>query len=315
MTLRPRTSLAAATLALVLVSLTGCSLGGSDPAATEEAFFKALGAGDGEAALALTTLSMDDVECPAVVSQYGELGPGIAAAEVGDVSIDGDTAAVDFTYSVVSGSEEIKVTGTHTMVRDGSEWRIEVPESYRIRASVADDVVAQLSIRSGLDEVCAEPGNSIDIFAFPGNYDLAVSDPSGLFDNSDARASAIVTDDGEAESHAVSFISEGEREQLAIDIRNVLIDSINDCASSSFVDADCPDGLPEVGGSITVGVTKFTDFPPSIEVTSEDGAAWRFTASGSSFVFARDGVEETVPMVYSGSVKRGGDRKVELVLD
>jgi hypothetical protein len=105
-------SLTWATAAVVAtVALAGCASpdGGDGPGAVEQAFLDALSSGDGTAALALTTAGADRA-CTDVIDDYDDLGSGVAAGEVGETAVNGDTATpgacaarpTDGTFDVVA---------------------------------------------------------------------------------------------------------------------------------------------------------------------------------------------------------------------
>jgi hypothetical protein len=147
MTPSPRRVLAAGCAVVVVLSaLSACAPGGSDPLgpqAVEAAFLAALSDGDGNAALALTTTKRADLDCPDIVGDYGALSGGIGGAEAGDATTDGDTATVEFSYSVATTTGgAVEASGTHTLVRADGGWRIELPDDYRITAALPTDASA-----------------------------------------------------------------------------------------------------------------------------------------------------------------------------
>ena len=301
-----------ALLAVLAVVLTGCTASADNsPAAVELAFLEALDSGDAAAALALTTLDASEVTCTALISDYERLGGGILTPEVGEVSIDSDTATVDFSYTVaLSGA--VKSTGSHTLVRDGGSWLIEFPEEYRISATISTDVVGHISIAPRASDPdqeaeCADYPSSgaYELIALPGSYTLDVIDPTGVFDRSRLGTDILVSDSSESGTTVqLPYIDPSEFEQAEIDVRNFLIDYVDSCVESGFVDAYCPDGLPS-GTSITVDPNpgkRFTDYPTDIEIVADHGINWNFTAGGEEFLFFRDGVAETFPMSYIGAV-------------
>jgi len=309
--------------ALLLVGLAGCGPNdAAGAAAVETAFLEALADGDGEAALALTTLSEDDITCMDMVSNYEDLTVGITIPEVDGATVSGDTAEVKFHYTMVISSQAPDIYGTHTLVRDGDSWLIELPEYYSISATLPTDVVAQISVGNfGAEPACLDypSDGSYTLFALPGKYTLSATDPKDVFNRGGFGTEFVVSDIEElGGTQQVSYIQNGEREQVAIDIKNALIDYVERCAESGFIDTYCPEGLPKPDGSITVDEwwpARFSGYPADVAVFSEDGLTWRFTASGENFLFQRNGTAETFPMSYAGFVTRDPAGTITVVPD
>jgi len=327
MTPLPRRLVLAGCVALVAVSaVTACSQSGADsgdPAAVEADFLDALSNGDGLAALALTTTARADLDCPDIVSDYGTLSGGIGGAVVGETTIDGDTATVEFTYSVLTAlAQPVEVSAAHTLVRADGGWRIELPEEYRISATLPADVVAEASLdgtaaAAGACAVTVADG-AIDIVALPGSYDLDVRDPTGVFGSAAFTSADILVSDEAHDPVAVDYIDAATREQAATNIRNALIPLVEECVAGNFVSSSCPEGLPVPDGSVTLAPRpsdRFSDFPTVTTISSDDGQTWRFAAGGQTFSFLRAGAPETFPMEYSGAVKLSATGTLELVLD
>jgi hypothetical protein len=327
MTPSPRRVLAAGCAVVVVLSaLSACAPGGSDPLgpqAVEAAFLAALSDGDGNAALALTTTKRADLDCPDIVGDYGALSGGIGGAEAGDATTDGDTATVEFSYSVATTTGgAVEASGTHTLVRADGGWRIELPDDYRITAALPSGVVAEASVGGTAENAgaCAANvlGGELDIVALPGSYDLDVGDPTGVFGSAVSTTTEVVVADGRDSRVEVDYIDDSAREQAATEIRNALIPLVEDCAASDFAASSCPVGLPEPDAAVTLAERpsdRFTDFPRVAGISSDDGRTWRFTAGGESFAFLRGGVPETFPMEYSGAVTAADDGTLQLVLD
>jgi len=314
-----------ALLAALALVLTGCTPSADNsPAAVELAFLQALENRDAAAALALTTLDAGEFSCTALLSDYERVGGGILNPTVGEVSIDGDTASVGFSYLVaLSGGVESK--GTHTLVRDGDSWLIEFPEEYRISATIPTDVVGTISIAPRASdpdqdvECAATPTDgAYELIALPGSYRLNVTDPTGVFERSRLGDEILVFDGpGSGTATELTYIDPSEFDQAKIDARNFLIDYVAECAESGFIDAYCPEGLPS-DASITLDPNsgkRFTDYPTDITIFSENGTDWRFTAGGEEFLYIRNGVAESFPMSYSGAVITDPLGEFGLVLD
>ena len=322
-TTRRRTLLSILLATTGVVALAGCapSADSERALAVETAFFEALAAGDGDAALALTDLDRDDISCPDLFTDYGDIAGGIGGAEIGEVRIDGDGASVDFEYA---SNGATMVTGTHDLVRDGDGWLIVFPEEYYISGSVTKEVVAELSFDAAPDTAgtCAASysGGTFGFEALPGSYELDVRDPTGVFDSDSFTSAAVVVSDAAEATVDVDYLAadHGARERASIEIGNALIPLIESCAESNFAGTSCPEGLPVADGAVTVAPffgARFTDFPDVTRIYSENGQTWRFEAGGEDFLFMRDGVAETFPMAYSGVVSAAADGSLQVALD
>lgn len=304
----------AAAIALLLLTLTACAT----PApvdtteqdavtAVETAFLQALVDGDAEAAMELTTVGPTRTTCTAAITDYAELQSGIIKPSVGTVVVDGDTATADITYSMIVTSTVEEITGTHTLVRSEGEWRIELPESYRIQTVFEDGVVGQaglmyFSTGSGVRSECvsAPVRGAWELFALPGRYEVITSDPTEVFFNSSYVTFVSVYDTDEpAEPTLLEYIQDDERDFAAAQVRDILNQRIDSCVASNLSNADCPRGIPTPEGLVSISDHLGID---GIEFYSDNGIEWRYRASGEDFLFERNGTIETSEIYYAGVV-------------
>ena len=316
-----------ALVALLALGLTSCSTtapaGGpseaDDVVAVETAFLEALVDGNGEAALALTTLGENDLTCAAVVSDYADLHIGVIKPKVGEASVDGDTATVEFSYSMIITAAVEEISGTHTLVRDGDSWLIDFPEEYRIRATVSPDVVVEAGIlpngSGSIDErVCTAPAvnDTYELIALPGRYMVGTSDPTGVFHRSEYVTSVSVYDTDKPVTPLLDYIQDSERLNKAAQVRDLLAPYVDRCAASGFTDPTCQDGLPIPEGPVSISDHPGTE---NISIFSKDGLTWQFQAGGESFLFQRNGGIEAVEMYYTGTVLGDGTLYVTITVD
>lgn len=311
-----RTLAAGAALILGASLLSGCAASGADrsgPSAVEEAFLQALADGDGDAAVALTTLDRDDVSCWNLISDYESYSVGIATPnDVEDAKVDGNTATVEFHYTMVSNQAKAQeVTGEHSLVLEDDRWLIEFPEEYRIVASVPADIVADVGFREigttdgALD--CRESipnGGSYEVIALPGSYSLETDDPTGVFRTAVEPARVMVSDAAPSGETIELNADDSDRELKEIEVRNALAGVVGECVTSDFANS-CPERLPSPADGITLGRTypdRYTDYPTVTRIYSDDAETWRFEAGEQDFLFQWDGVETRFPMEYSGQI-------------
>lgn len=317
-----------ALLAVVAIALTGCSQAApGKPASTEAdaviavetAFLEALVDGDGEAALALTTMTRDELACTALIDDYARMQVSPILAEVGTASVDGDTATVDFTYSVAIDQAIEEISGTHTLLREGDSWVIEFPEEYRIDGTLGADVVGQVGVMPAKAPYepyeCIAPAvdGLYEVIALPGSYAVISSDPSGVFYNSEKGTRIAVYDAEEPEApQELNYIEDNDRDLVASNVRDALKPFIDACAASGFTDPTCQDGLPAPQGQVTAPDRLPLD---GIEIFSEDGQTWKFRAGGDDYLFQGTGGIEKFEVYYSGTVTSDGTLYHQIALD
>ena len=317
-----------ALLAVLALSLSGCNAApaetnsdAKDAVAVEAAFLKALVDGNGEAALALTTLDEDEISCPELISEYADRQIPIILGKAGKAAVDGDTATVGYSYSVSVDTLAIeKVTGKHTLVRDGDSWLIEFPKEYRITATLADDVVGQVGVGAtgvgGLDNLACVESNAdgpYEQIALPGAYTLITSDPTGVFEQAESGTFVSVSDRPDSgTSRELNYITDNHRDYVAIFVEELLRPYVDRCAASGFTDPDCQDGLPVPTGPVSI-----SDHIQNagVEVWSTDGATWRFTAGGERYLFAVAGGITEVEMYYTGTIALDASGQIAVTVE
>ena len=316
--------------ALLVVGLTAC--GPTAPAddtsdangaiAVETAFLEALEAGDGEAALALTTLTAGEVDCAAVIENYRDLRLGILGSKAGEAVVDGNTATVGFSYSLTSTEGLREISGTHTLRRtDSGDWLIELPDSYRLSGLFPDDVVGQAAIfpvpggdTDSDDTACAASpvDGTYEFIALPGQYMVIATDPTGVFFNAEYVTFVSVYDTEQpVEPVELVYLQDSDREFAASQVADELNLYVERCVASGLTSADCPQGVPASEG--LVSVSKRLNYS-NIEIWSEDGQTWRYRASGEDFLFERNGTIESYGIYYTGTVVHDDARELYVLI-
>ena len=316
-----------AVLPIAVLLLAGCApttQNTTDPdvesvIAVETAFLDALVEGDGNAALALTTLSVDEVTCAALFTDYADLRYGVSRPEVAKATISGEAATVEFSYWLTIDVRDEQVSATHTLVRDGDEWLIEFPEEYRIVGTFPDDVVAEAGFTRVTDpsdtelECVGSPVDGVyEVMALPGRYIAIASDPSDVFYQSDAFVWITVYDGAESgqplelpyeDPNGINIVRAQVRDELNLYVER--------CVASGLTGPDCPSGIPAPEGLVSTTDRLQLD---NITLFSDDGETWRFRASGQSFLFERNGAIEDHEMYYTGTVTHDYDNELYVIV-
>lgn len=302
----PRIGAALLTIALGL-SLAGCATGpGGDDAARAAVndFVTAIHDGDGEAALELSTTSIDDVACAGLLTETS-----MAAPEVGDVVVNGSTGLAKVEYAAADG--DVSLSLELELASDG--WRVVLPESFRIRTPVPPATVAQVDI----EDACTLRGvdGYFQTIALPGSYSLYLSDPVGVFPKVLGRAAVPQT--APEAVYFQGFAPEIER-QITSNLLAVQIqDEMFTCIESGFTGTHCPDGLPVADESQDVSRSGdlVSDAIPRADVFSDDGEVWRFESDPLQFRIQVNGVLVDVPFTYTGRVELDSDGDITAVFD
>ena len=284
--------------ALLLASLAAGGLAGCLPTgngggalSTAEAFIQALDDGDAAAAIALTTTDRSDFAC--------ELEPSVAGAELGDVVENGDTAIAKFTYAVFGEF----TTESLELERVGSEWKIVLPDDYRIEVPLEADVVVEATFE---DDCVLRPVDGVlELRALPGYYSVTLRDPSGVFGSS-TLGFAAVPDAGTVqylEGHE-QFIEPVEREIAANLLQVPINDALYACIENHFAGGSCPDGLPagDEDQAIDRPFELISGDPRAVDISSADGETWRFSTNTQTLQIQVSGVLTSVPFTYSGII-------------
>lgn len=293
------------------LSLTGCAAGGGgdDARTTVETFMTALNDGDGDAALALSTTSRDDVACTDLLAETL-----IAVPEVGDVVVNGSTGLAKVDY--VPAGERVSVSLDLELQLTSGQWKVVLPESFRIRTAAPPATVAQADIQ----EVCTlRPVDGyFETIALPGSYRVWVSDPTGVFSQK-VLGYAIVpqaTADADAEYVDV-FASDIEREITSNLLAVQIQDEIFTCIESGFTSSHCPEGLPTADESqdLSRPGDLVSDAIPRADVFSEDGETWRFESDPLQMRIQVNGAIVEVPFTYTGGVTLNDKGDITAVFD
>lgn len=311
---QPARYLGAALLAATIgLSITGCATGGNptdDARTAVDAFMTALNDRDGEAALDLSTTSIDDVACPGILDETL-----IAAPEVGDVVVNGSTGIAKVEY--VPSLERVPVSLTLELRFTSGEWKIVLPESFRIRTPAPPETVVQADI----EEACTlRPVDGyFETIALPGTYSIYLSDPIGLFYRVLGWSSVPQTspDAGAEYMAGDEFASDVEREITSNLLAVQIQDAMFACIESGFTGTHCPEGLPAADESQDVSRPDdlVTHAVPRSDVFSEDGETWRFESDPLQFRIQVNGALVDVPFTYTGVVTLNNDGDITAQFD
>ena len=297
--------------AAIGLSMTGCTFGGNrtdDARTAVDAFMTALNDGDGNAALDLSTTSIDDVPCPGLLAETSIGGP-----EVGDVVVNGSTgiAKVEF----IQGGDDVSLS-LELQLTSG-EWKIVLPESFRIRTPAPPETVVQADI----EEACTlRPVDGyFETIALPGLYSVYLSDPIGVFSQETLSWSRVpqTSPDAGADVALDAFASDVERE-IASNLLAVQVqDAVFTCIESGFTDTRCPDSLPVADESqdLSRPGDLVSESAPRSTVFSDDGKTWRFETDPSQFRIQVNGALVDVPFTYTGSVTLNNDGDITAQFD
>jgi hypothetical protein len=281
--------------------LGGCTPGGPTQeeaaGAALEGFFEAVRGGEFATALAATTEPDAEFAC-AAFTENGQARPRISPIEVGEVEVEGDSATAEVTYT-----HDEAVTETVALERSGDEWKVVLPDSYRVAVEFAEPTVAQVAI-----EDCVFPleGTSAEVRVWPGMLQVAWSDPTGVLPGSDrVRVLVPSASVGEVPTAEFAGIDDASVERLGLEASADLAQALSDCIGGGFQGVACPVALRQEAGASPFAFEDFSDdYRDFARVWTDDGRVWNFeTVPGELYGF-RDGAPATITFTLTGTLDR-----------
>lgn len=293
--------------------LGGCSApaatGGDEQARTTvDTFLRSVADGRFSEALAMTTLGADDLICPAL-AEDSTTSKAIAAPEVTSLQVDGDAATAEVAYRAPA-----ETTVSLALTRESDTWRISFPDEWRLAVGFDGPTVAQVSIDGACDLPPAD--SRVEGPAWPGRYQVAISDPSGVLDRTESFLYEVPggTATGlESDPLSLPAVPEDELALVRSEATPLLRAAFEKCAAAGFTGSTCP---PELQGVSAAQPVSPTDGYLDIErLFTEDGTSWRFETAAGSLPATKDGASASVDFRYVGTVTRDADGSLALAFD
>ncbi|MFB2585552.1 hypothetical protein [Herbiconiux liukaitaii] len=291
--------------------LGGCTASG--PSAEEQAgaalegFFEAVEGGDFATALAASTDPDAEFACAAFMED-GQPSPRISPIEVGSVQVadDGATASAEVTYT-----HDAEVTETVELERSGEEWKVVLPDSYRVAVEFAEPVVAEVEI-----EECAFPmeGTSTEVRVWPGMLQVAWTDPTGVVQGADqVRVLVPSVDAAIVPTAEFAGIDDSVVERLGLEASADLAQVVSDCVGAGFQGVACPVSLRQDAAASPFAFEDFSpDYRDFARVWTDDGSVWNFETVPGELYGVRDGAPATLPFTLTGTLDRADDGTLEV---
>ncbi|MFG6445649.1 hypothetical protein ACFXQA_10315 [Microbacterium sp. P07] len=228
------------------------------------------------------------------MTEDGSSSTSIAAPEVRSIQVDGDNATAEVAYR--NPAEQVE---QFEMERADGQWRVVLPDSFRLEVGFDAPVVAEIVI----DDDCRVPVQdaAASILAWPGNYRITVVDPSGVLDRTEHflyRVPDAAVTGLDIDPAAIPAVSELELVTVQAAAVGPLKEMMNDCLASGLVGPDCPSGLK--GATAAEDARATGDFAVIDRVWSEDGERWLFETGTGSIDVTRGGSAETSEFRYTG---------------
>lgn len=311
----PKRMIAAAALGGAVLLLAGCasadaaSDSADDAGQTVSDFLQAVQDGEYASALELSTSSPADFACEAL-AQNGQEGGGVNAREVSAVSVTGDSGIAEVSY--YSGGE---ISESIELTRADGSWRVVLPDSYRIALAFDAPVVAEANINDGLCSVAVVDG-AVDVVAWPGNYRVGITDPTGVLERFDEFLYAAPSGDvvGIADPLALEAVPEVSLNDVASRADPLLGEAMAACIDSAFTGPTCPAGVIGAdaptgdAADLVTGQYSWID-----RVWTDDGATWRFETRPGSISITTGGTPSVVEFTTTGTLST--DTNGDLVVD
>ncbi len=299
--------------AVLAVSLTACAPpgGAADAGDAEETlttFLRALADGELPTAFSLSTAAASDFACTGMIDQE-QPAPSIAAPEIRSIAVDGDRASAEVAYR--TPAEQVDDVD---LERVGGQWRVVIPDSWRLDVGFDAPVVAELTI----DDDCRVPVEDahVQALAWPGNYRVAVSDPTGVLERPEQFLYAVpgggVTGiDGDAT--ALPAVPEIALSTLGARMAPLLEQAFAACVDAAFAGSTCPAGL--TGAAPAPGAQPSTDYLFIERVWTDDARTWRFETRPGSVEVVRDGQTTSAEFRFTGTLGTDSAGALTLGLD
>ncbi|MDU0368308.1 hypothetical protein RWH45_13890 [Microbacterium sp. KSW4-17] len=169
-----------------------------------------------------------------------------------------------------------------------------------------------------IDGVCKMPlsDGRVDAHAWPGRYQVEVSDPTGVLERSESFLLAVpdgTTTGLNGDPLSLPAVPDGELALVQSEATPLLRAAFGRCAEAGFSGPSCP---PELRGVAPIEVAAPSDGYLTIDrLLSEDRASWRFESGTGSLAVTEDGSPATVEFRYTGTVLREAAGSLSLTFD
>lgn len=282
--------------------------GDGEARTTVDTFLRAVADGRYSEALPLTTLGADGLICSALADD-SRTSKAIAAPEVTGLQVNGDSATAEVSYRAPAAT-----TVTLALTRESDTWRITFPDEWRLAVGFDGPTVARVSI----DDACDIPftDGGVDGPAWPGRYQVTVSDPTGVLERSESFLYEVPdgsTTGLDVDPLSLPAVPEDELALVQSEATPLLRAAFEKCADAAFSGSSCPRSLE---GVTAAGTSAPSDGYLAIDrLYTDDGESWRFDSGTGSLAVAKDGTPTTIQFHYSGTVSRGADGTLSLAFD
>ncbi|MCW2164780.1 hypothetical protein B0I12_001915 [Microbacterium hydrothermale] len=282
--------------------------GDGEARTTVDTFLRAVADGRYSEALPLTTLGADGLICSALADD-SSTSKAIAAPEVTGLRVNGDSATAEVSYRAPAAT-----TVTLALTRESDTWRITFPDEWRLAVGFDGPTVARVSI----DDACDIPSTDggVDGPAWPGRYQVTVSDPTGVLERSESFLYEVPdgsTTGLDVDPLSLPAVPEDELALVQSEATPLLRAAFEKCADAAFSGSSCPRSLE---GVTAAGTSAPSDGYLAIDrLYTDDGDSWRFDSGTGSLAVTKDGTPTTIEFHYSGTVSRGADGTLSLAFD
>lgn len=313
---------AAALTALVLVTA-GCTQSAEQPATgpatveqqvtdAAEAFISSVAAGSLAEALALSSTDPSTLACPDLFQDGTE--KQFVPPEVGEVTVTGDTATAEVSYTLGGPQEEVL-----ELTEVSGQWRPALPESYAVTVTFDGPTVAEVVVGEVVgDDTCRVPvvDGQAHVVVPPGSHDVTIVDPSGVLERSEhviqrvPEQQTIGTDD----LSALEAVPTLGFNLLSGEAGEAFTTALDACLDSDLTDPSCPSALD---GADPGSVETVAAAPVSVLdlLWTDDGETWRFEARPGALAVTVDGVPTEMPVTLTGELTRDNTGTVVATLD
>lgn|GEM_PF-5012162 len=282
--------------------------GDGEARTTVDTFLRAVADGRYSEALPLTTLGADVLICSALADD-SSTSKAIAAPDVTGLQVNGDTATAEVSYRAPAAT-----TVTLALTRESDTWRITFPDEWRLAIGFDGPTVAQVSI----DDDCDLPvtDGRVDGPAWPGRYQVTVSDPTRVLERSESFLYEVpdsATTGLDVDPLSLPAVPEDELALVQSEATPLLRAAFEKCADAAFSGSSCP---PALEGAAAAGADAPSDGYLAIDrLSTDDGESWGFDSGTGSLAATKDETPSTIEFHYSGTVSRGADGTLSLAFD
>jgi hypothetical protein len=309
----------AAALTALVLGTAGCTQSAEQPATgpatveqqvtdAAEAFISSVASGAYSQTLALSSTAPSSLACPELFEDAEETARS-APPEVGEVTVTGDTATAEVSYSLGGPQEEVL-----ELTDVSGQWRPALPESYAVTVTFDGPTVAEVVV----DDTCRVPvvDGQAHVVVPPGSHDITVVDPTGVLERSEhviqrvPEQQTIGTDD----LSALEAVPTLGFNLLSGEAGEAFTTALDACLDSALTDPSCPSAL---AGADPASVQVVAAAPVSVldRLWTDDGETWRFEAQPGALAVTVDGVPAEVEVTLTGQLARDNTGALVATLD